>query len=86
MAEEVRLLSERARREARMEDAIMRARLRLEHEERASWARRLEQAALAVSDASPVRITAAWQDPRRLLHPVMLMDCAAPILQLCLQT
>lgn len=50
MAEEVRLLSERARREARMEDAITRARARLEAEERSSWARRAEQAALAVSD------------------------------------
>ena len=54
MAEEVRLLSERARREARMEDAITRARARLEAEERSSWARRAEQAALAVSDASPL--------------------------------
>lgn len=31
-----------------MEDAIVRARIRLEHEERLSWPRRLEQAALAV--------------------------------------
>ena len=69
-----------------MEDAIMRARLRLEHEERSSWARRLEQAVLAVSDVSPVRIPAAGPDPRRLLHPVLLIDCAASILQLCLQT
>ena len=43
------LLSERAAREARMEDAIVRARIRLEHEEQTSWSRRVEQAALAVS-------------------------------------
>jgi len=43
------LLSERAAREARMEDAIVRARIRLEHEEQTSWSRRMEQAALAVS-------------------------------------
>ena len=47
-AQQARLLSERAAREARMEDAIVRARIRLEHEERLSWSRRLEQAALAV--------------------------------------
>ena len=51
MAEEVqqaKLLRERAAREARMEDAIVRARIRLEQEERLSWSRRLEQAALSV--------------------------------------
>ena len=51
MAEEVaaaKLARERAAREARMEEAITRARMRLEHEESASWSRRLEQAALAV--------------------------------------
>ena len=47
-AQQAKLLSERAAREARMEDAIVRARIRLEHEERLSWSRRLEQAALAV--------------------------------------
>ena len=46
--QQAKLLSERAAREARMEDAIVRARIRLEHEERLSWSRRLEQAALAV--------------------------------------
>ena len=53
MAEEekqAKLLSERAAREARMEDAIVRARIRLEHEEQTSWSRRVEQAALAVSN------------------------------------
>ena len=35
-------------REARMEDAIARARARLEHEDQLSWSRRLEQGALAV--------------------------------------
>ena len=71
MAEEVRLLSERARREARMEDAITRARARLEAEERSSWARRAEQAALAVSTPPPVRTAAAAQDLCWLLHPVL---------------
>ena len=47
-AQQAKLLNERAAREARMEDAIVRARIRLEHEERLSWSRRLEQAALAV--------------------------------------
>ena len=51
MAQEVaaaKLARERAAREARMEEAITRARMRLEHEESTSWSRRLEQAALAV--------------------------------------
>ena len=47
---QAKLLSERAAREARMEDAIVRARIRLEHEEQTSWSRRVEQAALAVSN------------------------------------
>ena len=48
VVEEGKLLAERAAREARMEEAIVRARMRLEHEERTSWPARLEQAALAV--------------------------------------
>ena len=76
MAEEVRLLSERARREARMEDAITRARARLEAEERSSWARRAEQAALAVSTPPPVRTAAAAQDLHPLLsHVVVTLHC-----------
>ena len=45
-------------REARMEDAIARARARLEHEDRLSWSRRLEQGALAVRIPGALQ---AWQ-------------------------
>ena len=86
MAEEVRLLSERARREARMEDAITRARARLEAEERSSWARRAEQAALAVSDALPCLRRCSCARVMLAAAPCIITHGGDSVLQTCLRT